>query len=102
MADTEVNVISHLLKVESDASVLVSEAKAEAAKRVAKTQAEAEEAVKKQVEQLRQKFDADYSEKIKVLSENHKKIIDEYKETVEAVEKDTVVFDSLLTKLLNS
>lgn len=102
MADTEVNVISHLLKVESDASVLVSEAKAEATKRVAKTQAEAEEAVKKQVEQLRQKLDADYSEKIKALSENHKKIIDEYRETVEAVEKDTEAFDSLLTKLLNS
>ncbi|MBQ1949706.1 MAG: hypothetical protein II367_06090 [Treponema sp.] len=102
MAETEVNVISHLLKVESDASVLVTEAKKEAAERVAAAKAKAEEEVRQQVDAVRSKLEAEYNSKIQSISENHKKIIDEYKSGIESVQKDTDAFNSFLTKVLNS
>ena len=101
MADTEIGVISHLLEVEAEASELVKNAQAEANKRLSEARAKADSDFKLQFEKIQSKFESEYNTKIQSISENHAKIIKEYKESAESVEQDKESFKAFLEKVLS-
>lgn len=100
MAEAEVNVISHLLSVEAEANNLVKEAQAEATKRLSAARAQADADFKKQFEKIVSSADKSCDEKIKSLSDNHNKTLEEYKSSVEKTEQDKSAFNALLKKVL--
>lgn len=101
MAEAEINVISHLLKVESEASLLVKEAQTEANNRLSETRLKAENQFKSQFQEIQTKLEADYNNKIQLLTENHKKSFDEFKSSIEQTEQSIESFNSFLGKVLN-
>lgn len=100
MAEAEVNVISHLLSVEAEASGLIKNAQEEASKRLASARAQADSEFKKQFEKIVESEENTLQEKIKSLSENHKTQLEEYKSNIEKTEQDKTAFNALLKKVL--
>ena len=85
MAESEVNVINHLLDVEKRASSMTSDAQAEADKRIAAYRAEAE---------------SDYQAQTKAIDEKHAEEIAAYRSEIQNTTQDTGAFNKLLDTLL--
>lgn len=100
MADSEINVITHLLQVESDASALVYESQAEADKRIALARSQADSQYKVLYGQIISELDCDYNNKIKSLTESHAKVLQDYKTSVEQTPQNVESFNSFLKKIL--
>lgn len=100
MAETEINVISHLLDVEHSASELISGAQLEADKRTAAAHAQADAEYKKQYDALTELLESDYAQKTAELSKKHDKEILDYKSKIENTEKDAGAFNKLLDSVL--
>lgn len=100
MAEAEVSVISHLLSVEAQASILVKEAQEEAAKRLSDARNQADTDFKQRFESIVQQEEQSYNEKISSLTENHKKNIEDYKSSIEKTEQNKNVFNAFLKKVL--
>ena len=98
----EVNVIDHLLDVERNASQLVMDAQAEAAKRITSARVEADSEYKKQYSLLSQKLEDEYQARVAELGAEHDKALDEYKNNVQSAEKDEKSFNSFLESVLFS
>lgn len=98
MADKkeEIEAITLLLNVEKEASLLVDEALQQAEKRIsdAKTTANAE--FQKKYNQLVEKMEAEYNQKVTEVQENHVKLIDEYKSSLETRNQNKEVFNSFV------
>lgn len=101
MAEAEINVISHLLKVESEASLLVKEAQTEANKRLSEARCNADSQFKTQFQKIQSNLESEYNDKIQHLTENHKKKFDEFKSSIEQTEQSVDSFNSFLEKVLN-
>ena len=101
MAEAEINVISHLLKVESEASLLVKEAQTEANKRLSEARCNADSQFKTQFQKIQSNLEAEYNDKIQHLTENYKKKFDEFKSSIEQTEQSVDSFNSFLEKVLN-
>ena len=101
MAEAEINVISHLLKVESEASLLVKEAQTEANKRLSEARCNADSQFKTQFQKIQSNLEAEYNDKIQNITENHKKKFDEFKSSIEQTEQSVDSFNSFLEKVLN-
>ena len=101
MAEAEINVISHLLKVESEASLLVKEAQTEANKRLSEARCNADSQFKTQFQKIQSNLEAEYNDKSQHLTENHKKKFDEFKSSIEQTEQSVDSFNSFLEKVLN-
>ncbi len=99
MAETEVNVINHLLNVEHKASELISGAQAEADKRIAASRAQAEAEYKKQYDVVIAGFEADYKSRTAELAREHSETISRYKSDVQNSEQDIQPFTKLLDTL---
>jgi regulator of protease activity HflC (stomatin/prohibitin superfamily) len=102
MAEQEINVIGHLLDVEKDASVLVSDAQSEAAKRLAAARAQADIEYKKQYDQLISRLEIEYQQKTAAVTQTHADALNTYKEKAEKTVRDTVSFGKLLDSLMFS
>ena len=100
MADSEINVITHLLQVENDASSLVNESQAEADKRIAFARSQADSKYKTEYEQIIAKRDSEYNEKIKSIKELHKKTLQDYKTSIEQIPQNIEAFNLFLKKVL--
>ena len=100
MADSDVNVISHLLDVEKQASSLVTEARIDAEKRVSEARAKADAQFKSQFESISEKMETEYNSKIDELSKKHEKDFLEYTSVVDATEQDKEGFNELFKKVL--
>ena len=100
MAESEVNVINHLLDVEKRASGLTSDAQAEADKRIAAYRAEAESDYKKQHDEISAQFESDYQAQTKAIDEKHAEEIAAYRSEIQNTTQDTGAFNKLLDTLL--
>lgn len=100
MAENEANVISYLLNVEAEASDLVKEAQEEANKKLSSVRAKADAEFKEKFEKSVAELDKKYNEKINSITEEHKKILEDYKTSVEQTEQDKTAFNDLLEKIL--
>ena len=98
MAESEVNVINHLLDVEKRASSMTSDAQAEADKRIAAYRAEAESDYKKQHDEISAQFESDYQ--AQTIDEKHAEAIAAYRSEIQNTTQDTGAFNKLLDTLL--
>jgi vacuolar-type H+-ATPase subunit H len=99
MAETEVNVISHLLNVEHRASEMISGAQAEADKRIAASRAQAETEYKQQYDTVIAGLEADYKTRTDEIARRHNETISQYKINVQNAEQDIQSFNGLLDTL---
>ena len=100
MAESEVNVINHLLEVERRASGMTSDAQTEADKRISAYRAEAENDYKKQHDEILAKFESDYAASTKAIDEKHAQEITAYRSEIQNTTQDTEAFYKLLDTLL--
>ena len=93
-------ILQHLLGLESEAAALVTDAQAEADRRVAEgekqNRALHEETYTREVEAL----EADYMQNLASIKENYQKQLDEYREGLKKAVLDTAAFSSLAEDLL--
>ena len=100
MAETEVNVINHLLDVEHQASEMISGAQAEADKRIASSRAQAEAEYKKQYDQVIAGIEADYTARTAEIERRHNQAVESYKSEILNTAQDTKAFNKLVSALL--
>lgn len=100
MQETDLNVITHLLKVESEASSLIKDAQEEANKRISEARSEADAEYKKKFEKLVNSLDKDYQEKILQIETDNKNELDEFKQKIQSTERNTSSFNSFVQKVM--
>ncbi|MBQ5472270.1 MAG: hypothetical protein IIT58_09775 [Treponema sp.] len=100
MQETDLNVITHLLKVESEASSLIKDAQEEANKRISDARSEADAEYKKKFEKLVNSLDKDYQEKILQIETDNKNELDEFKQKIQSTERNTSSFNSFVQKVM--
>ena len=86
MAENEVNVISHLLEVESQATALIDDAQIESNKRITEAKTKADELF--------------YTKYRDIVEAAHNAEIESYKNKISNSEKDVDAFNSFLNKTL--
>lgn len=93
-------ILQHLLGLESEAAALVTDAQAEADRRVAegekRNRALHEETYAREVEAL----EADYMQNLASIKENYQKQLDEYRDGLRKAALNTAAFSSLAEGLL--
>ncbi len=100
MAEHEINVIDHLLDVEKDASVLVSDAQMESAKRLASARSQADSEYKKQYDILIASLENQYKKDAETITQKHADALNSYKTAVEKTSRDSAAFNGLLDSYL--
>lgn len=100
MASADINVISHLLDVEKQASDLIRDASIEAEKRVSEARARADEEFKKQFEEISTSLEDEYNKKIEEISKNHEKQFLLYTSVLAETEQDKESFQKKLKQIL--
>lgn len=100
MAENEVNVISHLLEVESQASALIEDAQIESNKRIMQAKTKADEIYYSKYRDSIQTLESEYNQKIKSYEAEHNAEIESYKNKILNSVKDVDAFNALLNKTL--
>ena len=99
-ANSEIEIINHLLEVEKNASILLDDARKEAERRIINAKNKANEEFQKEYENLVASAEADYNRKLKEIDSNHDNVISEYKESLckKSIDKENFFkyVDSLL------
>lgn len=97
---SEVDVISHLMNVENQASALIFEAQTVAEKNISDARTTAENLYKQKYEKLLNELESDYSEKIQKIIQNNKNSFNEYQQKTQNLSQDVKSFNELLESLL--
>lgn len=100
MSETETNIISHLLEVETEAESVIDAAQVESSKRILASKASADELFHSKYAELVQRLEAETDEKLRGYSKTHDEELESYKSTVLQTEKDVGSFNSFLDKIL--
>lgn len=100
MAESEVDIISHLLDVESQASRLIDEAQIEGNKRISQAKVKADELFSEKYHQMINEFEASFSERTKAFDAEHNQDFESYKQKLLQSEKDTEAFNAFVNKTL--
>lgn len=100
MAENEVNVISHLLEVESQATVLIDDAQIESNKRITEAKTKADELFYTKYRDIVETLENDFNKKIQGYEAAHNAEIESYKNKISNSEKDVDAFNSFLNKTL--
>lgn len=98
--NVEMEEINHLLEVEKNATVIVTDAMTEADKRLAETRAKYNEQVKTRIDVLTEKLTQEYNSNIEQLKANHKSEIDNFMKALEEKELHQSSLNTLLDKYL--
>ena len=101
MADTETDIISHLLDVESEVAELISNAQLEADKRIAAARHTADENYKALYTKMNASLEDAYNQKIDAFDKAHAEAIASYKDEISKTAKDQDSFNSVLDKYLS-
>ncbi len=101
MAENEVNVISHLLEVESQASALIDDAQIESNKKILAAKAKADEIFYSKYRETVEVLEKQYNDKIKSYETEHNNEIESYKNKIVKSEKDVNAFNSFLNSTLS-
>jgi vacuolar-type H+-ATPase subunit H len=100
MAETEVNVINHLLDVEHQASEMISGAQSEADKRIAAFRAQAETGYKKQYDEIISELESTYKTGTENIINSHIESIRQYKSDIQNIVPDKQSFNKQLDVIL--
>ena len=97
---SEIDVISHLMNVENQASSLIFDAQTVAEKNINEARARADSIYKERYDNLIKDFESNLTEtKNKILQENRNSF-QEYQQKIQSVAKDEKSFNALLDSLL--
>jgi vacuolar-type H+-ATPase subunit H len=102
MAETEVNVINHLLDVEHQAAEMISGAQNEADKRITAFRTQAETEYKKQYDEIISKLEEDYKTRTDDIVHSHSEAIKQYKSNIENTARNNESFNKQLDVILFS
>jgi vacuolar-type H+-ATPase subunit H len=98
MEDT--GVLQHLLEIESQASVLVDDAQAEADKRIKAAEEQNRLHYDKQYQELVQKLEAEYLEQVQAVRAEYRQSLEEYRKTIDDMPLDRAAFSALARQFL--
>ncbi|MBP5401735.1 MAG: hypothetical protein J6Y36_01105 [Treponema sp.] len=101
MAESEVDVIAHLLEVENQASVLIDDSQTESNKRILEAKAKADELFYEKYRDVISDLEQDCDKTINKCEENHKQTFDDYKNQILGTEKDLDSFNSFMDKVVS-
>ncbi|MGP1565339.1 MAG: hypothetical protein ACTTHU_07935 [Treponema sp.] len=101
MAESEINIINHLIEVELQASSLVKEAQNEADKRLSVARAKSDAEYKQKYNEVIKKYDELYNGKVKDIEAAYKERFESYVSAVKGAEQDTKAFDERLAEALS-
>ncbi len=96
----EINVISHLLSVEKNASVLIDNAVREADSRTTQARNQANSQFKSEYDKCLSQMEADYENTIQRRKAEHEEELDQFKLDLESRTRDYNAFNKLLDNLL--
>ena len=96
----EINVISHLLSVEKNASVLIDNAVSEADSRTTQARNQANSQFKTEYDKCLSKMEADYEKTIQERKTQHEQELEQFKSDLEGRNRDNKAFNGLLKNLL--
>jgi len=101
MADNdEVNIISHLLEVEKQASQVIAVANVKSDKNISQAKIAADAEFKKLYTEKSEQLQKDYENKKAEITEKHNKVLSDYKTSVESMPQNKENFSALLDKVL--
>lgn len=100
MRENEVDVMKHLLDVETQASVIVEDAQTEGQKRILSAKANADEEFNSRYSGIVKELESDCDDKIKSADEEHSTSIQNFQNKILKSEKDTLSFNSFMDKVL--
>lgn len=101
MADNdEVNIITHLLEVEKQASQVISVANVKGDKIISDAKANADSEFKRLYSEKAEKLQKDFETQKIQITENHQRNLNEYKKSVEDQPQNKEAFSVLLDKVL--
>ncbi|GEM_PF-2574648 len=98
--EDNIDITRHLLEVENEAGAMVAEAEKEADSIIAAARAEADGEFKKRYADFVRGLEGKEEEARKAFLDDHNKRLDEYRQSLQAQEKDTASFNTLLEKVL--
>ena len=96
----DINVISHLLSVEKNASVLIDNAVREAESRTAQARNQANSQFKAEYDVCVAKLEADYEETVQRKKSEHEQALEQFKSDLENRTRNYEAFNSLFENLL--
>ncbi|MBQ6780208.1 MAG: hypothetical protein IJP62_03135 [Treponema sp.] len=100
MAEQEVDIISHLLDMERNASEVLNQAQSEAEKRISAAKSRADQQFKAQYEKIVADEESRFASETSAVSQKYDADISAYKERLAASNKDIPSFNALLDTLL--
>ena len=100
MADSEADVISHLLDVEQNAFVQVKEAQEKANKMVGEARSEADCQFKTRYEEIASELDKEFLDERKRIVEEHNVSLSAFKDSVQKKEKNKSAFENFVKKAI--
>ena len=97
---SEIDVISHLMNVENQASSLIFEAQTVADKNISDARATAESLYKQKYEVLLNDLESDYSKKVENILQANRNAFAEYQQQIQSLPQDIPSFNKFLDSLL--
>lgn len=99
--ESEIDVITHLLEVENQASSLIDQALAESNRRVLAAKAKSDEIFDSKYHTVIDELEKQYEDTIDSCNKVHKKTFDDYKNQILNANKDFDSFNSFMDKILS-
>lgn len=100
MAESETNVIEHLIEVESQASSITADAQKQAADRVNSAKAAADKSYLEKFNAVAEELEKSFNEESRKINGRITQEVDSYKETVSKSPENKAAFNSLMDSLL--
>ncbi len=102
MADNneEINVITHLLQVEKNASLLIDDALKEAEQKLAQARSQANLEYRQKYEECVSSLEKEYNQNLADIQSEHDKRFNDFKDFLQNQPKDSASFNALLESLL--
>ncbi len=102
MAENEINVINHLLEIESQATTLIDDAQVESKRRTMAAKAKADEIFSAKYRDLVETLEKEYNEKNQQYQTEHNNEIESYKNKILQANQDVNAFNAFLDNILKA
>ena len=102
MAESEINIINHLIEIEREAETLVKEAQESADRKISLAKTEADAEFKKKFDAIVKKYDDVYADRKNEIEADYKKRFDEYVVSIKDAGYDENAFSLRLKEILSS
>ena len=102
MAESEINIIAHLLNVEQNAFVLTKDAQEKANHLISEAKARADSEFNEKFEKISSEIEADFLQKKEALTSSYQKEIDDYRSKIKEVPVNKKAFFDFLYSTVNN